>query len=138
VRGDGGGLLVLDHADHHHRARRRGAAGCKIQKLQVLNVSLSGTGPWTSWFGARRSARSSSLCGIRQRGLLSPPLVLAIGNAGDTTTPEAATQNLPTFGPNAARTLQMPVSLSAVSIGEHRVVVIVGNAGLLKAFKVQN
>jgi hypothetical protein len=112
--------------------------GSKIQKLQVLDAYLTGNGPWTSWFGA--PPKRTLVITVRNpnsSAYVSPPLVLAIGNAGDTTTHEATTQNLATIGANSTKTYQIPISFPAVSIGEHQVVGIVGNAGLSKAFKVQ-
>ena len=113
-------------------------AGSRIHKLQVLDAYLTGNGPWTAWFGA--PPKRTLVVTVRNpnnAAYVNPPLILAIGNAGDTTTHEATTQNLPTIGANATNTYRIPVSFPAVSIGEHQVVGIVGNAGLSKAFKVQ-
>jgi hypothetical protein len=113
-------------------------AATSLKKMQVLNASLSGNGPWTAWFGAPPQ-RTLTLT-IRNPNAVpyvSPPLVLAVGNPTDTTTHEATTRNLPTFSAHQTRTFQIPVQFPAVSIGEHQVVGIVGNAGLSKAFKVQ-
>ena len=109
-----------------------------VHKLQVLNAYLTGSGPWTAWFGA--PPKRTLVITVRNPNngpYVNPPLVLAIGNAGDTTTHEATTQNLPTIGADATKTYQIPVSFPAVSVGEHQVVGIVGNAGLAKSFKVQ-
>jgi len=109
-----------------------------VHKLQVLNASLTGNGPWTAWFGA--PPKRTLVLTVRNPNngpYVNPPLVLAIGNAGDTTTHEATTQNLSTIGANATKTYRIPVSFPAVSIGEHQVVGIVGNAGLAHSFKVQ-
>jgi hypothetical protein len=112
--------------------------GTTIQKLQVLDAHLTGNGPWTAWFGAPpKRTLVFTVRNPNSAAYVNPPLILAIGNAGDTTTHEATTQNLSTIGPNATKTYEIPVSFPAVSIGEHQVVGIVGNAGLSKAFKVQ-
>ena len=106
--------------------------------MQVLNAYLTGNGPWTAWFGA--PPKRTLVLTVRNPNngpYVNPPLVLAIGNAGDTTTHEATTQNLSTIGADATKTYQIPVSFPAVSVGEHQVVGIVGNAGLSKSFKVQ-
>ncbi|MFZ0251531.1 MAG: hypothetical protein WAL61_16430 [Acidimicrobiales bacterium] len=113
-------------------------AGSRIHKLQVLDAYLTGNGPWTAWFGA--PPQRTLVVTVRNpnnAAYVNPPLILAIGNAGDTTTHEATTQNLPTIGANATNTYRIPVSFPAVSIGEHQVVGIVGESGLSRAFKVQ-
>ena len=112
--------------------------GSSIHKLQVLDAYLTGNGPWTAWFGA--PPQRTLVITVRNpntSAYVNPPLILAIGNAGDTTTHEATTQNLATIGANAVKTYQIPVSFPAVSVGEHQVVGIVGDAGLSKSFKVQ-
>ena len=110
----------------------------RVHKLQVLNAYLTGNGPWTAWFGA--PPQRTLVLTVRNPNdgaYVNPPLILAIGNAGDTTTHEATTRNLSTIGADATKTYQIPVSFPSVSVGEHQVVGIVGNAGLSKSFEVE-
>ncbi len=112
--------------------------GSRIQRLQVLDAYLTGNGPWTAWFGA--PPKRTLVITVRNpnsAAYVNPPLILAIGNASDTTTHEATTRNLATIGPNAVNIYRIPVSFPAVSIGEHQVTGIIGNVGLSRSFQVQ-
>jgi hypothetical protein len=107
-------------------------------KLQVLNAYLTGSGPWTSWFGAPpQRTLVLTVHNPNPAPYVFPPLVLAVGNKTDTTTHEATTRNLSTIGPFATKIYRVPVSFPAVSIGEHQVIGTVGNAGLARSFEVQ-
>jgi hypothetical protein len=112
--------------------------GTKIQKLQVLNAYLTGSGPWTSWFGA--PPKRTLVVTVRNpnaAAYVSPPLVLFVGNKSDITTHEATTTNLASLGPNQTKVYRIPVSFPSVSIGEHQVIGVVGNPGLSRSFEVQ-
>jgi hypothetical protein len=110
----------------------------KIHKLKILSASLRGDGPWTSWFGT--SPKRILVLTVHNPNSVAyafPPLVLAIGQRKDTTTREATNHSLATIGPFKTETYDVPVSFPVVSIGEHQVNGILGNAGYTTQFEVK-
>jgi hypothetical protein len=61
--------------------------------MQVLDACLEGNGPRTAWFGAPAQRTRSSRWNPNNAAYVNPLLILAIGNAGGTTTHEATTRN---------------------------------------------
>lgn len=111
----------------------------KLAKLQVENAYLEGSGPWTAWFGA--SPQRTLVLTVHNpnpAAYVRPPLVLAVGNSSDTTTHEATLTNLASLGPYQTKTYLVHVTFPALSIGEHQVVGVVGDAGLSKTFIVKS
>ncbi len=109
----------------------------KIHPLKVLSASLSGSGPWTSWFGAPpKRTLVLTVHNPNPTPYLFPPLVLAVGQDKDLTTLEATTQRLDTIDGDKTETYDIPVSFPAFSVGEHQVVGKLGNAGTTVRFQV--
>jgi hypothetical protein len=66
----------------------------------------------------------------------SPPLLLGVGNFSGTSSKELSNAPLGTIGPDQTRTYRIPVTFPDLSIGEHHVVGVLGDAGLMTNFKV--
>jgi hypothetical protein len=110
----------------------------RLRPLQLVGAALQGDGPWTSWFGAPPQREVIvTVHNPNSSPYLFPPLVLTVGQSKDTTTREATTQRLATIGPFKTQTYEIPVSFPAVSVGEHQVVGVLGNAGYSTRFEVK-
>ena len=108
-----------------------------VQKLQIVNAYLTGSGPWSSWFGA--PPQRTLVISIRNPNAApyaDPPLQLSVGAQADTTSNRVTTYRLSTIGPHQTKTYEVRVTFPAFSIGEHEVVGTVGGVGLSRTLVV--
>jgi len=109
-----------------------------LKDLKILSAQLEGDGSVASWFGAPPGRTLViTVQNPNASPYQNPPLILSIGEQTNTTTEEATTQPLATIGGEQTVTYRVPVSFPALSIGQHQIVGVLGNAGLSRSFEVK-
>ncbi len=132
----GGAVLVVTPSVQAGAARSPhvGALGADAttqhtRSLQVVNVSLNGSGPWTSWFGAPPQ-RTLALTVHNPSAVSYRSLPLALHGA------QTSVRSLGSLGAHRTRVYDIVVTFSAFSIGGHALAGTVGNADVSTGFAV--
>jgi hypothetical protein len=106
----------LPNATPHSRVPNVG------ELLRVDSASLSGSGPWQSWFGgAAHRTLVVTLHNVGHIVLDDPKLTIAMGKQGDPTTQYVPAPRIARLLPGERRTLHIPVTLDAFSWGTYAV-----------------
>jgi membrane protein implicated in regulation of membrane protease activity len=111
------GTLGVDATRQHTRS------------LQVVNVSLNGSGPWTSWFGAPPQ-RTLALTVHNPSSVSYRRLPLVLHGA------QTSVSSLGSLGAHRTRVYDIVVTFSAFSIGGHALAGTVGTADASDGFTV--